>query len=62
MEWYAIQTYSGSERSVGEAIRNLIKENQMQDRFGEVVSYEFLDEFKEFLRSQALHKEPHENQ
>ena len=29
---------------------------------GEVVSYEFLDEFKEFLRSQALHKEPHENQ
>lgn len=37
MEWYAIQTYSGSEKSVGEAIRNLIIQNQMQDRFGEVV-------------------------
>ena len=37
MEWYAIQTYSGSEKSVGEAIRNLIVQNQMQDRFGEVV-------------------------
>ena len=37
LEWYAIQTYSGSEKSVGEAIRNLIIQNQMQDRFGEVV-------------------------
>lgn len=37
MEWYAIQTYSGSEKSVGEAIRNLVVQNQMQDKFGEVV-------------------------
>lgn len=37
MEWYAIQTYSGSEKSVGEAIRNLITQNHMQDRFGRVV-------------------------
>ena len=37
LEWYAIQTYSGSEKVVGEAIRNLIVQNQMQDRFGDVV-------------------------
>ena len=37
MEWYAIQTYSGSEESVANAIRNLIEQNQMQDRFAEVV-------------------------
>lgn len=37
MEWYAIQTYSGSEKSVGEAIRNLINQNNLHDRFGQVV-------------------------
>ena len=29
---------------------------------GDVVSYEFSDEFKEFLRSEATHQEPQENQ
>lgn len=37
MEWYAIQTYSGSEKSVGEAIRSLIVQHHLEDRFGEVV-------------------------
>ena len=37
MEWYAIQTYSGSEQSVKRAIENLIKENRIQERFEEIV-------------------------
>ena len=37
MEWYAIQTYSGSEQSVKRAIENLIVENKIQDRFEQIV-------------------------
>ncbi|RDU52469.1 transcription termination/antitermination protein NusG [Helicobacter sp. MIT 00-7814] len=37
MEWYAIQTYSGSEQSVKRAIENLIIENKIQDRCEQIV-------------------------
>ncbi|MDE6978496.1 MAG: hypothetical protein K2O85_02895 [Helicobacter sp.] len=30
--WYAIQTYYGSERSVKDAIENLVREYKIQDR------------------------------
>lgn len=36
-EWYAIQTYSGSEQSVKRAIENLIKETNATERLKEVV-------------------------
>ncbi|MGP1580559.1 MAG: transcription termination/antitermination protein NusG [Wolinella sp.] len=36
-EWYAIQTYSGSEQSVKRAIENLIRENKIEDRLEQIV-------------------------
>lgn len=36
-EWYSIQTYAGSERSVKTAIENLIVENGLQDVITEVI-------------------------
>ncbi|MDE7447700.1 MAG: transcription termination/antitermination protein NusG, partial [Helicobacter sp.] len=35
--WYAIQTYYGSERSVKDAIENLVREYKMQDRVEQIV-------------------------
>lgn len=35
--WYAIQTYYGSERSVKEAIENLVREYKIQDRVEQIV-------------------------
>ena len=37
MDWYAIQTYSGSEQSVKRAIKNLFRESNMQSRLQEIV-------------------------
>ncbi|RDU69071.1 transcription termination/antitermination protein NusG [Helicobacter cholecystus] len=37
MDWYAIQTYSGSEQSVKRAIQNLFRESNMQSRLQEIV-------------------------
>lgn len=37
MEWYAIQTYSGSEKSVKTAIENLLKETNMMDKMEQIV-------------------------
>lgn len=37
MNWYAIQTYSGSEMSVKKAIMKLIEDNHMQERLEELV-------------------------
>lgn len=37
LEWYAIQTYSGSEQSVKKAIINLIKETNSDDKFDTIV-------------------------
>lgn len=37
MDWYAIQTYSGSEQSVKRAIQNLFRECNMQSRLEEIV-------------------------
>ncbi len=36
-DWYAIQTYSGSELSVKKAILNLIQENGIEDRLEEII-------------------------
>ncbi len=36
-QWYSIQTYAGSERSVKTAINNLIEEHNLGDRIKEVV-------------------------
>ena len=36
-QWYSIQTYAGSERSVKTAITNLIEEHNLGDRIKEVV-------------------------
>ncbi len=36
-EWYAIQTYSGSEQSVKRAIENLIRENKVENRLEQIV-------------------------
>lgn len=36
-QWYSIQTYAGSERSVKTAILNLIEEHKLGDRIKEVV-------------------------
>ncbi len=36
-EWYAIQTYSGSELSVKRAIENLVKEWGIEERFSEII-------------------------
>ncbi|WP_277641775.1 transcription termination/antitermination protein NusG [Wolinella succinogenes] len=36
-DWYAIQTYSGSEQSVKRAIENLIRENKIEDRLEQIV-------------------------
>lgn len=37
MDWYAIQTYSGSEQSVKRAIENLFRECNMQERLKDIV-------------------------
>ncbi|PAF45064.1 transcription termination/antitermination protein NusG [Helicobacter sp. 11S02596-1] len=37
LDWYAIQTYSGSEQAVKRAIENLVKENNIGDRLKEIV-------------------------
>ena len=37
MDWYAIQTYSGSEQTVKRAIQNLFRESNMQSRLQEIV-------------------------
>lgn len=37
LDWYAIQTYSGSEQAVKRAIENLVKECQMGDRLQEII-------------------------
>ncbi|CAM2748162.1 transcription termination/antitermination protein NusG [Helicobacter felis] len=37
MEWYAIQTYSGSEQAVKKAIENMVHENNIKDRVQEVI-------------------------
>ena len=29
---------------------------------GNIVSYQFSEDFKEFIRSQAIHEEPHQNE
>jgi transcriptional antiterminator NusG len=36
-QWYSIQTYAGSERSVKAAIENLMEENNLQDVISEIV-------------------------
>ena len=36
-QWYSIQTYAGSERSVKAAIENLMEENNLQDVIAEIV-------------------------
>lgn len=36
-DWYAIQTYSGSEISVKKAILNLVEQNSIQDRVEDIV-------------------------
>ncbi|MGP1451056.1 MAG: transcription termination/antitermination protein NusG [Wolinella sp.] len=36
-DWYAIQTYSGSEQSVKRAIENLVRDNRIADRFEQIV-------------------------
>jgi transcriptional antiterminator NusG len=36
-QWYSIQTYAGSERSVKAAIENLMEENNLQDAIAEIV-------------------------
>ena len=36
-KWYVIQTYSGYEAKVKEALLQRIKEHHMEDRFGEVL-------------------------
>ena len=36
-KWYVIQTYSGYENKVNEALLQRIKEHHMEDRFGEVL-------------------------
>ncbi len=36
-QWYSIQTYAGSERSVKRAIENLIEEHGLQEKIKEVV-------------------------
>lgn len=37
LEWYAIQTYSGSEQAVKRGIENLVKECRIGDRLQEIV-------------------------
>lgn len=37
LDWYAIQTYSGSEQAVKRAIENLVKECQISDRLQEII-------------------------
>ena len=47
LEWYAIQTYSGSEKSVKLAIENLLKETNMLDKMEQIVVHtEDIVEFK----------------
>jgi len=36
-QWYSIQTYAGSERSVKAAIENIIEENNLQEMIAEIV-------------------------
>jgi transcriptional antiterminator NusG len=36
-QWYSIQTYAGSERSVKAAIENIIEENRLDDAIAEIV-------------------------
>ena len=36
-QWYSIQTYAGSERSVKAAIENIIEENSLQDVVAEII-------------------------
>lgn len=36
-QWYSIQTYAGSERSVKAAIENIIEENKLQDAITDVI-------------------------
>lgn len=38
LDWYAIQTYSGSEQSVKIAIENLVRERQISDYLKEVIA------------------------
>ncbi len=37
MEWYAIQTYSGSEQAVKKAIENMVSDHNIADRVQEVI-------------------------
>ncbi|EFX42227.1 transcription termination/antitermination protein NusG [Helicobacter suis] len=37
MEWYAIQTYSGSEQSVKKAVENMVRENGIANRVEKVI-------------------------
>lgn len=37
MDWYAIQTYSGSEQSVKKAIENLANDHSIRDRIQEII-------------------------
>ncbi|PAF46801.1 transcription termination/antitermination protein NusG [Helicobacter sp. 12S02634-8] len=37
LDWYAIQTYSGSEQAVKRAIENIVKEHNIGDRLKEIV-------------------------
>ncbi|WP_281747395.1 transcription termination/antitermination protein NusG [Helicobacter suis] len=37
MEWYAIQTYSGSEQSVKKALENMVRENGIANRVEKVI-------------------------
>ncbi|EQK96587.1 transcription termination/antitermination protein NusG [Helicobacter pylori] len=37
MDWYAIQTYSGSEQSVKKAIENLANDHNIKDRIQEII-------------------------
>lgn len=37
MDWYAIQTYSGSEQSVKKAIENLANDHNIRDRIQEII-------------------------
>ena len=47
LEWYAIQTYSGSEKSVKLAIENLLRQTKLLDKMEQiVVPTEDIVEFK----------------
>lgn len=54
-EWYAIQTYSGSEQSVKKAILNLIQETNSSDKLNDIIIpteeiFEIKDKQKKFVK------------